>query len=112
MNAFEQNYLLDLAQGSAEVGEEAKIVQLAQNCIKIQDNLRSEEERSIENTLTYFLQNAEFEQLSAKERASILARKVCAIRQDYEQMQLMVREHSGLLLGEKLDSSPPSRPAP
>lgn len=26
MNAFEQNYLLDLAQGSAEVGEEAKIV--------------------------------------------------------------------------------------
>ncbi len=44
--------------------------------------------------------------MSAKERASILTRKVCSIRQDYQQMHQMLREHSGLLIGEKLESSP------
>jgi len=92
-----------LATGSFSAGEDQRVVQLAQNCLKIQNSLRAEEERSIENTLTYFLQSAEFERLSAKERALILTRKVCAIRQDYQQMQMMVKEHSGLLIGERLE---------
>lgn len=84
MNAFEQNYLLELAEGTAIAGAEPSIVKLAQHCIKMQRNLRSEEERSIENALTFCLQSAEFEHLSAKERAQILAGKVGQIRQDYE----------------------------
>jgi len=72
----------------------------------MQNSLKAEEERSIENTLTYFLQNIEFENMTAKERASILTRKVCSIRQDYQQMYQMLKEHSGLLIGEKLESSP------
>ena len=67
--------------------ESEKIVSLAKSCLQIQNSLRLEEARSIENTLTFLLQNAEFESLSSKERATILTRKVCAIREDYSQMQ-------------------------
>ena len=41
--------------------------------------------------------------MPAQQRAAILTQKVLSIRNDYVQMQQMVKEHSGILLNEKLD---------
>ena len=59
------------------------IVDIAKNCLTIQNNLKQEEERNIENTLIYLLQNREFESMPAQQRAAILTQKVLAIRNDY-----------------------------
>ena len=102
--AFDMQNTNSQLHATAKVDEHnnsSKIVSLAKSYLQIQNNLRVEEARSIENTLTFLMQNTEFESLNAREKALILTRKVCSIREDYTQMQQMIKEHSGLLMSEK-----------
>ena len=67
--------------------KDSKIIDLAKNYRTIEKSLILDEDRSLENSFIYLLQSREFEQLDAKDRATLMTKKVMAIRSDYITMQ-------------------------
>ena len=64
----------------------------------MQNNLRAEEQKNVQNSISFWLQNPEFDALSNQERAELLTQKVMAIRNDFTSLQSMVHEQQGFLI--------------